>query len=193
MVRRSLADDSYGRGPFAWSIELCEVKTLPRAERYFSVTDCERHAVADEDCFDVRRAVPFGMRVFRIAGDHSLERREEVLLHIRVGVLVDEDRRGRMCDGHGYEPITYLRACHCGLHTRRDIDRLLALVRLDGDRFVPDRHASAASRCAAILAMSAGVAFPPLTTRIVRRPWGTYCPAMMAVSSLAAVGSPRRT
>ena len=139
----------------------------------------------------MRRAVAFGMRVFRIARDYALEGGQEVLLHIRIGVLVDEDRRGRMCDGHGYEPITYLRARHCGLHTRRDIDRLLALVRLDGDRFVPDRHASAASRCAAILAMSAGVAFPPLTTRIVRRSCGSTLPARMAASGAAPEGSTR--
>src|SRR5437879_4745724 len=57
MVRRSVADDSYGRGPFARSIELREVETLPRAQLDRAVANRERPAVADKDRSDVSAAV----------------------------------------------------------------------------------------------------------------------------------------
>src|SRR6266511_4300261 len=166
MVRRSVADDSYGRGPFTRSIELGEVETLPRAEFDLTVAYRERHAVADEDRFDVRGTISFGVRVLRIARDHSLECSEQVFLHIGIGVLVHEDRRGRVRDADGDDSVTYFRARDRRLHARRDIDRLLAFGRLDRDLFVPDGHAlaSAVSRCAAIRAMRAAFALPPLTT-----------------------------
>src|SRR5882762_101220 len=59
MVRRSVADDSYGRAPFAWTIELGEVHALPRAQSDRTVANREAHAVADKDRFDVSRAVTF--------------------------------------------------------------------------------------------------------------------------------------
>src|SRR5437867_5075518 len=194
MVRRSVADDSYGRGPFARSIELGEVETLPPAELDLTVAYWKRHAVADDDRFDVRGTISFGVRVLRIARDHSLECGEQVFLHIGIGVLVHEDRRGRVRDADGNEPVTYLRARDRRLHARRDVDRLLAFGRLDGDPFVPDGHAvvSAASRCAAIRAMRAAVALPPLTTSTVRRPRGSTLPARTAASGAAPDGSTRR-
>src|SRR5881409_484923 len=57
MVRRSVADDSYGRGPFARSIELGEPETLPRAELDLTVAYWKRHAVADDDRFNVRGTI----------------------------------------------------------------------------------------------------------------------------------------
>src|SRR5882762_443702 len=165
MVRRSVADDSYGRAPFAWTIELGEVHALPRAQSDRTVANREAHAVADKDRFDVSRAVTFSVFVVRVARDHPLECCEQVLLHIGVRVLVHEDRRGRVRDRDGHDPVPDLRACHRCLYTRGDIDRLLAPLCLDGDRFMPGAHALAtrsgaptpgpsASRSAAIRAMS---------------------------------------
>src|SRR5712691_996539 len=192
MVRRSVADDSYGRGPFARSIELGEVQTLPCPEFDRTVAYRERHAVTDEDRFDMSRSVPFGVRVRGIARNHSLERREDVFLHIGVRVLVYEDGRGRVRDTHTDQPVTYFRARDRRLHARGDIDRLLVLVRFDGDLFVPDGHArTAASFCAAILAMRAAVALPPLTTRTVLRPRGSTFRARTAASGAASDGSTR--
>src|SRR5206468_5678270 len=193
MVRRSVADDSYGRGPFARSIELGEVETLPRAELDLTVAYWKRHAVADEDRFDVRGTISFGVRVLRIARDHSLECSEQVFLHIGVGVLVHEDRGGRVGDAHGDKSVTYLRARDRCLHARCDIERLLAFGRLHRDLFVPDGHTldSAVSRCAAIRAMRAAVALPPLTTSTVRRPRTSTFPARTAASGAAPDGSTR--
>ena len=140
MVRRSVADDSYGRGPFARSIELGEVETLPRAEPDLTVAYRKRHAVADEDRFDVRGTISFGVRVLRIARDHSLECGEQVFLHIGIGVLVYEDRRGRVPDADGDKSVTYLRARNRRLHARRDVDGLLALRARHRDLLVPDGH-----------------------------------------------------
>src|SRR5438105_8408119 len=193
VVRRSVADDSYGRGPFTRSIELDEVEALPRAELDLCVAYRERHAVADKYRFDVRRAVAFGMRVFRVARDHALECGQKVLLHIGVRVLVHEYRGGRVRDGHGDDAVAHLRARHRRLHPRRDVDGLLPHRRRNGDLLVAHGHAcaSAASRRAAILAMSAGVAFPPLITRTVRRPRGSTLRARTAASGAAPDGSTR--
>src|SRR6267378_3183024 len=116
MVRRSVPDDSYGRGAFARSIELGEVETLPRAELDRAVAYRERHAIADEDGFDMRGAISFSVCVFRIARDHALERGEQVFLHIGVGILVYEDRGGCVRDAYGDEPVTHLRARDGRLH-----------------------------------------------------------------------------
>src|SRR6267142_472812 len=193
MVRRSVADDSYGRAPFAWAIELREVHALPCAQCDRTVADREGHAVSDEDCFDVCGAVSFRVFVLRIARDRSLERCEEVPLHIGVRVLVHEDRRGRVRDRDRHEPVPDLRAGHRRLHARGDIDRLLAPLRFNGDRFVPSAHTPMASawRCAAIRAMSDAVALPPLTTRTVRSPRGSTFPARTAASGAAPDGSTR--
>src|SRR2546425_262690 len=67
MVRRSLADDSYGRGPFARSIELGEIDSLPCAERDRAVAHRKSHGVANEHRLDVSRSVTFGVRVLRVA------------------------------------------------------------------------------------------------------------------------------
>src|SRR5207253_1990790 len=122
MVRRSVADDSYGRGPFTRSIELDEVETLPRSELDLCVAYREGHS----------------------------------------------------------RP-----------HARGDVDGLLAHRCRHGDLLVVHGHAcaSAASRCATILAMSAGVAFPPLITRTVRSPRGSTLPARTAASGAAPDGS----
>src|SRR5256886_10896767 len=99
MVRRSVADDSYGRAAFAWAIELGEIHALPRAECDRTVAYRECHGVPDEDRFDMSRSVSFGVFVFRITRDHPLERREKVFLDIGVRILVHQSRRGRVRDG----------------------------------------------------------------------------------------------
>src|SRR5437867_1280764 len=194
MVRRSVPDDSYGRGAFTRSVELREVQTLPCPERDLPIAYREGHAVADQDCLDVSGAVSFGMRVLRVAGHGPLECGEQIFLHVGVRVLVHEDGRGRMRDRDGDDPVSNLRARHRGLHTRCDIDGLLALGRLDRDLLVSNGHArvSAASRCAAIRAISAAVALPPLTTSTVRRPRGSILPARTAASGADPEGSTRR-
>src|SRR6266852_1234963 len=193
MVRRSVADDSYGRAPFARTIELGEIHALPRAECDRTVAYGERHAVADEDRFDVSRAVSFGVFVSRIARDHPLERCEEVPLHIGVRVLVHEDRCGRVRDGDDDDALGDLRARDRRLEPRRDIDRLLAPFRRDGYGLVAHAQARIASvsRSAAIRAMSAAVALPPLTTSTVRRPRGSTFAARTAASGAAPDGSTR--
>src|SRR6476469_482389 len=109
MVRRSVADDSYGGAPFAWPIELGEVHALPCAQCDRTISYRESHAVTAERSFDVRRAISFGGVVFRAARDHPLERREEVALHIGVRVRVHEVRSGGMPDDHGDDPVRDLR------------------------------------------------------------------------------------
>src|SRR6266850_2449371 len=149
MVRRSVADDSYGRVPFAWAIELCEVHALPCAQCDRTVADREGHAVADEDRFDVCGAVSFRVFVLRIARDRSLERCEEVPLHIGIRVLVHEDRRGRVLDGDRFV------ASRHALATR-------VASRPGAPAPWAPTPGPSASRSAAIRAMSDAVALPPL-------------------------------
>lgn len=55
MVRRSVADDSYGRAALTWSIELREVHALPCAEHELAFVYRKRYIVTNDDRFDVRR------------------------------------------------------------------------------------------------------------------------------------------
>src|SRR2546425_1758349 len=200
MVRRSFADDSYGRASFARSVELRKVNALPCSERHLAVAHRKRHRVTDEDRFHVRGPVPLGVRVPRTARHGALQCGEHVLLDIGVRVLVHEDRRGRVRDADRDDPVADLRARDRGLDPRGDIDRFFALLGLNADLLMPDAHAVAAlpaapavvaSRCATIRAISAGVAFPPLTTRTVFRARGSIFPARTAASGAAPDGSTR--
>src|SRR5436190_24157319 len=92
MVRRSVADDSYGRGPFARSIEFREIDSLPSAERDCAVAHRKSYRVANEHGLDMRGPVTFAVRVLRIARDRSFQCSEDVFLHVGVRVLVHEYR-----------------------------------------------------------------------------------------------------
>src|SRR6266550_3252569 len=190
MVRRSFADDSYGRAPFAWSIEFRKINALPCSQCDLAIAHRERYRVADQDRFHVCGSVSLGMRVLRIARDGAFERREHVLLHVGVRVLVDEYRGGGVRDADRHEPLPDPRARDRGLHPRRDVERLFALLRCDGDLLMSNGHAVATvSRSAMIRAIRAGVAFPPLTTRSTFRPRGSIFPARTAASGAAPEGS----
>src|SRR2546428_2587486 len=190
MVRRSFADDSYGRASFPRAIELREVNALPCPKRDLAVPHRKRHRATDEDRFHVRGTISLGVRVLRPARHGALQRREHVSLHVGVGVLVDEHRGGGVRDADCDDPVADLRAGDRGLDARRDVDRLFALLRRDADLLVPNTHAVATdSCCAAIRAINAGGAFPPLTTSTVFRPRGSTFPARTAASGAAPDGS----
>src|SRR5438876_8950602 len=215
MVRRSLADDSYGRASLPRAIELRKVNALPCPKRDLAVAHHKRDRVTDKDRLHVRRTVSFGMRVLRIARHGAFQRHEHVFLHVGVGVLVDEHRGGGVRDADCHDPIADLRARDRSLHARRDVDGLFALLRCEADLLVPNAHASrrsltrsaprpgapapwapapaapAACSRAAICAIRAGVAFPPLTTRTVFRPRVSIFPARTAASGAAPEGSTR--
>src|SRR3989442_12739304 len=198
MVRRSIADDSYGRASLPRAIELRKVNALPCPERDLAVAHRKRDRVTDKDRLHVRRTVSLGMRVLRITRHGAFQRHEHVFLHVGVGVLVHEHRGGGVRDADCHDPIADLRARDRSLHARRDVDGLFALLRCEADLLVPNAHASrrsltrpgAPSR-AAIRAIRAGVAFPPLTTRTVFRPRGSIFPARTAASGAAPEGSTR--
>ncbi len=61
MVRRSVADDSYGRASLTRSVELREVHALPCAEVERAFVYRKRHTAAHEDAFDVRRGISLRM------------------------------------------------------------------------------------------------------------------------------------
>src|SRR5213593_775755 len=207
MVPPSFADDSYGGAALARPIELRDVDTLPPAQRDVAVSDCEGHRVADENRLHVRGTVAFRVRVLGIPRDGTLERGEEVLPHVGVGVLVHEDRRGGVRDAHGDHAVAHLRPRNRRLHASRDVDGLLALRAHDRDRLVADGHADlpvadalrrASRGCPSdaelparptMRAISAGVALPPLTTRTVFPPRRSTFPARTAASGAAPEGS----
>src|SRR5438093_9662451 len=142
MVRRLVADDSYGRVPFSRTIELREVDPLPRTEHELAVAHGERHGASDDDGFHVSWAVSLGVGVPRVARHRALERREHVRLHIRVSVLVHEHRGGRVRDRDRADPVTDLRSRHRSLYSRRDVDGLLPLRGLDAELLMSHRHFS---------------------------------------------------
>src|SRR5712691_411666 len=140
MVRRLVADDSYGRVPFPRTIELREVDPLPRAEHELAVAHGERHRAPDDDGFHVSWTVSLGVGVSRVAGHGAVERGEHVLLYVWVRVLVHEHRGGRVRDRDRADPFAYLRSHHCSLYPRRDVDGLLPLGGLQAQLLVTHRH-----------------------------------------------------
>src|SRR5438445_173914 len=175
MVRRSLADDSYGRASLPRAIELRKVNALPCPKRDLAVAHRKRDRVTDKDRLHVRRTVSFGMRVLRIARHGAFQRHEHVFLHVGVGVLVDEHRGGGVRDADCHDPIADLRARDRSLHARRDVDGLFALLRCEADLLVPNAHASRRS-----------------LTRSAPRP-GAPAPWAPAPAPPAACGSPPPT
>src|SRR5437867_1724137 len=235
MVRRLVADVRYGRVALARTVELREVDALPRAEDELAIAHGQRHRAPDEHRFHVRGAVALRMVVARVVRDRAFEGGEHVLLHVRVGVLVHEDARGRVRDRDRTDPVADLRARDRGLHAGRDVHGLLGLRRFHRELLVPDGHFSfiagagppatplstpaspvhrrgrtpcnppfnagfagesmpcdpPTARSPAIRATSAGVAFPPLTTRTTVRPRTSTRPARTAASGAAPEGSTR--
>src|SRR5437899_10633913 len=126
MVRRSVADDSYGRAPLTRSVELGEVDALPCAEHELAFVYRKRHIVTDEHRFDVRRGISFAMTVVSVLRNELRELRQHVTLHVRVGVLVHEDRRGRVRDIYYAYTFAHFGSRDRRSHARRHVDRRLA-------------------------------------------------------------------
>src|SRR6267378_4614589 len=114
MVRRSVADDSYGRASLTWPIELGEINALPRSEIQFAALYRQRHIVTDERGFDVRCGITFRMTVIAVLRHKRSEVMQQIALHIRVGVLVHEHRGGRVRDIYYAYTFAHLRPGHRG-------------------------------------------------------------------------------
>src|ERR1700687_5815170 len=140
MVRRSVADDSYGRASLAWPIELGEVNALPRSEIQLAVSYRKRHIVTDEHRFDVCRGITFRMTVIAVLRHERSELMQQIALHIGVGVLVHEHRCGRVCDVYDADAVAHLRPGHRGTYARRYIDGHLALVSAHRELLVVHAH-----------------------------------------------------
>src|SRR6266516_3125554 len=169
MVRRSVADDSYGRGALSWSIELSEVNALPCAEHELAFMYRKRHIVTDEHRFDVRRGISFGMTVVAVLRNELCELVQQITLHVRVGILVHEDRRGGVRDVYHAYTFAHFRSCDRRSHARRHVDGRLALVGAERDLLVVDAHGTSI-RSETIRAGKAEATLPPLLrTRLTRR------------------------
>src|SRR6266576_2302504 len=140
MVRRSVADDSYGRAPLTWSVELGEVDALPRAEHELAFVYRERHIVTDEHRFDVRGGISFSVTVVSVLRNELRELIQQVTLHVRVRVLVHEDRRGGVRDIYDAYTFAHLRSGDRGAYAGCHIDGRLVLVGADGELLVVDAH-----------------------------------------------------
>src|SRR5687768_17182346 len=116
MVRRSVADDSYGRASLARSIELREVHALPRAEHELALVYRKRHVVTNEDRFDVRGGISFRMTVVTVLRNDLSELNQQITLHIRVRVLVHEYRRGGVRNIYHTDTFAHLRPRDRGAH-----------------------------------------------------------------------------
>src|SRR5687767_11384822 len=131
MVRRSVADDSYGRASLAWSIELREVHALPRTEHELALVYRKRHIVTYEDRSDVRSGISFRMTVVTFLRNDLRELIQQVALHIRVRVLVHEYRGGRVRDIYHADTFADLRSRDRCAYAGRHVDGRLALLGAD--------------------------------------------------------------
>src|SRR5439155_2279352 len=140
MVRRSVADDSYGRAPLTWSVELGEVNALPCAEHELAFVYRERHIVTDEHRFDVRRGISFGMTIISVLRNELRELMQQVTLHFRVCVLVHEDRRGGVRDIYDAYTFAHFGSRDRRSHARRHVDGRLTLIGAEREPLVVDAH-----------------------------------------------------
>src|SRR2546428_4585038 len=140
MVRRSVADDSAGRAALAWSIELGKIYALQRAEHEFAFTYRKRHIVTDEHRFDVGRCISFAMTVVSVLRNELRELRQQVTLHVRVGVLVHEDRRGRVRDIYHAYTLAHFGSRDRRSHARCHVDGRLTLIGAERELLVVDAH-----------------------------------------------------
>jgi hypothetical protein len=78
---------------------LGDINTLPRAERHFAANDGQMQGDAIDHRFDMRGHIvgPFGVvNPSCIFGRDPFECRDEVGLHVRIGVFLDDKRRRGM-------------------------------------------------------------------------------------------------
>src|SRR3977135_123657 len=140
MVRRSVADDSYGRASLTWSFELGEVNALPCSEIQLAVLYRKRHIVTDEHRFDVRCGITFRMTVIGVLRHKCGELMQQIALHVRVRVLVHEHRRGGVDNVYHAYTLANLGPRDRGAHSRRHIDGHLALLGAHGELLVMHAH-----------------------------------------------------
>ena len=101
---------------FARPVVVREVNALPRSEHELTIAHRERDIVPREHGFDVRVGIPFCVTELLIAGHELSEMRDEISLHIGVGVLVHEHSRGRMKHRDDADALGHLRSCDRGTH-----------------------------------------------------------------------------
>src|SRR3981081_782370 len=122
MVRRSVADDSYGRASLTWPIELGEVNALPRSQIQLAVLYRKRHIVTDEHRFDVCRGITFRMTVIAVLRHEFRKLMQQIALHIGVGVLVHEHGGRRVGDVYHADTLAHSRSRDRGSYARPHID-----------------------------------------------------------------------
>src|SRR5713226_163004 len=147
MVRRSVADHSYGRATITWSVEFREVNALPCADHELAVAYRKRHSASHEYRLDVRGRISLGVAEFLVPRNKLVEEIEQVALHVGVGVLVDEQTGGRVGHADGADAVPDLRTGDRGAHASRDIDRRLARLRLDREVLVMDHGPTILRAC----------------------------------------------
>ncbi len=140
MVRRSVADDSYGRASLTRSVELREVHALPSAELQLAFVYRKRHIATDEDAFDVRGGISLGVTVVAVLRNELRELMQQITLHIGIGILVDEHASGGVRDVYHAYTLANLRPCDRRAYARCDIDGHLALVGAHRQLLVMDAH-----------------------------------------------------
>ena len=80
----------------ARAVELTEIDALPDTEQQLPVLDENGLARADGRAFQMRIRVPLSVPERRAVRERRVKAERQVMLHVRVGVLVDRDRAGRV-------------------------------------------------------------------------------------------------
>ncbi len=124
----------------ARAVELSEVDALPAPEPELPVADREGHVCAHEDRLDVPGRVSLRVPIVTIVGNLLRERREDVSLHVGVGVLVHEHTSRRVGDGHHTDAASYLAPPDNVNDLRGDVERLGPRPGVDPKVAVSDGH-----------------------------------------------------
>jgi release factor glutamine methyltransferase len=142
MVRRLFADDSNGGMTFAWPVEVREVDALPGTEYELAIAHRETHIVPCQHGFDVRVGISLGVMEVLVERHELSELRDQVALHIGVGILVHEDTSGCMEHPDDAQAVFDLRTRDRRAHASRDVDRCDLCLGRDLKTFVVKQPAS---------------------------------------------------
>ena len=141
MVRRLIADDSNGRVTLARSVVIGEEDPLPGTKNELAVTHRKRYVVPCQHGFYVRVGISLLVPEFVVARYELSELSDQISLHIRVCVLVDEHARGRVEHRDDADAAGDLRARHRRAHARGDVGRRDLCLGRDVQGLVVNGHA----------------------------------------------------
>lgn len=118
------------------AVKLAEVDPLPRSEHEPPLVHKDVTTAPHHRRFDVRITVPFPVPIPRgILGNETTQRQKHVENDVGIGVFVDRNPCRRVRDVNNHRAVANSRAGHQPLHLVGNLDKLLAVLCANFERF----------------------------------------------------------